>query len=794
MSIFDRVFGRVQPVTLADIVHKAEFGPGVAMIRFDNPLPSFSRSPQKLMREAQALYHTNPWIRTAESVVTRHVVGLPWHLEDDNDEEIDTASSGPQRVVLDLLERPQANRQIGRKWTRRELVAVTSRHVGLCGMSHWYLDQRDQLAGLPLSCLYINPARMWAAEDAAGNLTGWVLRDRPSDAGIPLQLEEVLTFYLDPPDEGHYGSGLVEAAGIKAEITRLADRHAGYVLTTGGRLAGIVSPKEGTIADDKFQALVREFRNVVEQPDAAKRTTILQGPIDFNKTAADPSELNLLDLSKMNRDDILAIWGVPPSQAAIPAPAGLNSGATKGYDEAILMQGAVHDRVVSIRETIQYGLLDRAQKLGVTVHLEVEEPSFDDKTPMYEIAAKATNLPLRNRERRELVGLDPVGDPLIDEAIVLPLNLVEYSMAPDAEGNTPQKPEPPPKVEVPAAPVIPPPLFGKAAALDHRLHAFRKRLDKRVEPAIRDAVAEMLAEQRDEIIDRIAKHAEHVMAKPDDVDTWWNEARWDRRLAAALTPHLDRIARQVTAQMSDAFVGKAEPPDPWIMAVIDRLIRMAADRVRRINRTTRDAIRDAIGRAVADGETIQGITAAVRDATAFDAARSELIARTETMQAYNASSIESYREFGVEMVEPIDGDQDEMCQERLDRGAVTLDEAMADEDHPNGTLDWVPVLEPVPSRASVDKASVDMLTASMRALAGPPDVHVEAPNVTVQAPPVPEIHVEAPNVTVDTTPFADALRELTMAILAPPRPVRKRIERDEAGRMIGMIEVPFDGE
>lgn len=33
-----------------------------------------------------------------------------------------------------------------------------------------------------------------------------------------------------------------------------------------------------------------------------------------------------------------------------------------------------------------------------------------------------------------------------------------------------------------------------------------------------------------------------------------------------------------------------------------------------------------------------------------------------------------------------------------------------------------------------------------------------------------------------------------MAILAPPRPVRKRIERDEAGRMIGMIEVPFDGE
>ena len=396
---------------------KAVVGPGVAMVQFGTPLSALQRSPQKLMREAALAADSNPWIRSAEQTVTRRVAGMEWHLEDGNDEEVGEDATGPAKLVYDLFQKPQAQiPNVGYQMTWRDLVFRTSWHMGACGVGYWFLDQPDAAYRFPLGLLYVAPWRVWPSLNDAGNLVGWVIdpKDEQGRGGIPLAPDELLPFYLNPPDERMLATGLVEAAGLKAQITTYADRHAAFVLATGGRMAGIVAPKAGILNEDQFAKLVREFRNVAEAPDAAKRLTILEGPVDYTQTAATPGELALIDLAKMNRDDILAVWGVPPSLAGIPAPAGLNSGDAKKYDEAILMQGAVHDRIVAIRETIQYRLLDR---LPYGFEFEFEEPSFDDEAPAYEIAAKARELPLTNAERRELVGLDPFGNPEIDNAV-----------------------------------------------------------------------------------------------------------------------------------------------------------------------------------------------------------------------------------------------------------------------------------------------------------------------------------------------------------------------------------------
>ena len=57
--------------------------------------------------------------------------------------------------------------------TRRELWAITCRHIGLCGTSFWFLDQREAFAGTPAAILYIRPDRMTPIEDASGNLLAW---------------------------------------------------------------------------------------------------------------------------------------------------------------------------------------------------------------------------------------------------------------------------------------------------------------------------------------------------------------------------------------------------------------------------------------------------------------------------------------------------------------------------------------------------------------------------------------------------------------------------------------------
>lgn len=566
--------------TAVQMARKAESGPGVAMIEYGQPYRlSREKVPQRLMREAQLAYHLNGWIKLAESTVTRRVAGMPWHLEDDLGTEIpDDLRTGPPAVLRDLLEKPQARSQVKQpgcaSW--RSLISLTSRHLGLCGMAYWYLDQREALTGFPLSILYINPARVYPGEDAAGNLQGWILdpsgfdaRGKPS-GGTPLTLNEVLPFYLDPPDAGNIGTGIYEAAILKAQITHLADQHAAYVLGTGGRIAGILSPKAGALDPKQFADLEREFRNVNEAPDAAKRTTILSGPVDWNPTAAAPDDLNLIELSSMNRDDILAQWGVPPSQAAIPAAAGLNAGETRKYDEATLMQGSVHDRIRAIHEGLQYGLLDA---LSPRLDLVFEEPEFDDRTPLFELAAKARDLPLRNKERRELIGLAPFGedgtpDPR-DEEVWLP---VQLTVAYEASGLAPE-PEPVPPALLPfqGPPTNePPPVEGDAAgervagkaslprsrfadSMHRSLTKLRTNVEKQSVPRMSSSVEDVLAEQRAEIIARIRANAAHVVAHPGDDDVWWNGAKWDRKLRAALAPEQVRVAENVSSHIGDVL-------------------------------------------------------------------------------------------------------------------------------------------------------------------------------------------------------------------------------------------------
>lgn len=664
----------------------------------DKPmLTSVHQSPSRLMREAQALYFAHPWIRRAESTVTSKVANLPWHIEDPDEDEVDDDTVSPElKAVRDLLEKPQAalppeQRQPGIT-TRRGLVSITSRHMGLCGLSYWFLDQMDQ-EGQPLALLYINPARMTADATKAGNLIGWRLdADDYGRGGTPLRVDQVLPFYLEVPDSGATTTGLVAAAALKARIVTASDIHALSVLGTGGRIAGLVSPKEGYIDDpDRFALMEMDFRKVNEAPDAAKRMTIIRGAMEFTKTAADPSELGLRELSSAGRDDIFATWGVPPSQAGIPQARGLNSGESGAHEYEVLMTGPVHDRVTAISETVQFDLLDR---WPTSPQLVIEEPEFDDDGPVYEIAAKARELPLTNNQRLSLIGLDPLpeygpdGDPL-GLAIVLPSTMTTWAQGAEKAG-TPDNPFPNAPAAKPApvvvSPFSPTPQLGSGAppvipAAAKAGLGIRAAVDKRVVPTIQKAMSRFLAEQRSDIASRVRSASPRQLK---DESYWFRS--WDKALAKVLRPHLAGIVETVTERAAAVFAGKA---DPFTEKVEQLVLTQTGIRIGGINATTRDAVAAVIRAGIAENLTASDLADRIEEMPAFDEARAELVARTESAYTYNAAAISSYKEYGVERVQAIDGDGDEECAARNGQTYSVADAADI-EDHPNGTLDWIP--------------------------------------------------------------------------------------------------------
>ena len=87
---------------------KGETGPGVLPMMYDNHMSDlFGKSDQARIKAAQALYHINPWVNAAERAVTNQFANVEWHLEDEDDHEIDDEATPEQQAALDLIEYPQ---------------------------------------------------------------------------------------------------------------------------------------------------------------------------------------------------------------------------------------------------------------------------------------------------------------------------------------------------------------------------------------------------------------------------------------------------------------------------------------------------------------------------------------------------------------------------------------------------------------------------------------------------------------------------------------------------------------
>ena len=678
-SILDRLLGRSET--------KAITGPGAYAMTYHPALISMSRQPNKLMAEAQALFRNNLWVAAAERALGGRFVRMAWHLENENGDTVDASAGPTEQAVLKLFERPNPDT------LRSDLWSITFRHLGLSGNAAWFLDQRDTLTGSPLAVMYVNPARLTPVLNAAGFVQGWILdsRDNPltdssSGDGVPLEKEEVIHFRLDVPDWGVWGIGVAEAAQRKIEMDRLTDAHTAGVYGSGGRLSGIIMPKAGeSMSGDEWKQFANDWRRIVDDPQAAKRLQISQRPLDMIQTTTSPKDLQLTDVAKANRDDILAAWGVPLTSLGIATPAGLNSDRSTG-DEKVIWE-TIKARSEVVREKLQYELLDRFE---MGLQLVLDYPVFDENEGQFENAALARTIPMTVDQRLAQVGMDPLDPTLygnLGKAIFLDQSMVRVDpMAPPPEPS----PIPPP-----------PPTSGDTATDDEQevveplkaklnMTSIRSKAEQAFTPRLNEAVRVALADQRGDVVRAVRKSAEHLAKKSSDTSVWWNAKRENDRLARAILPVLEDEARTVTSRMRAlwAFPAKADT----LSSVVEFVRRRAAERIDDINKTTRDAIAKAVETGVSEGLSAHDLGALIEGATTFNAARADLIARTETMLAYNDAALRTYGQHDVAEVQAIDGDEDAECAAR-DGGIYSLDEAFDITDHPNGTLDWVPVVK-----------------------------------------------------------------------------------------------------
>jgi SPP1 gp7 family putative phage head morphogenesis protein len=190
-------------------------------------------------------------------------------------------------------------------------------------------------------------------------------------------------------------------------------------------------------------------------------------------------------------------------------------------------------------------------------------------------------------------------------------------------------------------------------------------------------------------------------------------------------------------------------------------------RIKGINETTRDRVATAIKNGLDAGHSAAELGDDVAETAAFDEYRAELIARTESARVLNDSQLETFREFDVEQVTAIDGDDDEVCAERNGQ-TFDIDEAMDIEDHPNGTLDWVPVVKAKATHSPAPAKAHDDTLARLQAQVAQLEARIAAQDIAVKA-----------NVLQDVRVVEMPSRRSTAV---------KKVKRDRAGLIVEVTE------
>jgi hypothetical protein len=726
-------------------------GPGVLAYQNDPSLRSISDDPTERAAMFLRAYKVG-WFYKAESKISGDIANLGVSVahEDEGGENEATVIEpdlftpwerlDPIGQFLRLMERPNPYQ------TGRQLRQKTMIRTDMAGWTHWYMEGAGPIGSgvLPTGIYGISPTRLTPSFDkTSGTLLGWVLDADGRGGGVPFSKDEILTFVYPSADDSWAGVGVVEPVYAELPLGAQIAKHTSDLLSTGGRLAGMLWPKERALDEAEFLDAQRAWRNVSTDSNAAKRLLLFPEPMEYAAGASTPAEIGIPELAELNRDNILSAFPISPYQLGVPMPGGLNSAETRREDRRDYWESTIHPRVELLEETIQVGMLALYESvLGTTYDFDIMEPNLDD----------AVSLIAKAQAMADLVAQGFTEESAIKALQLDGLQWVKPAPMPIPVITTPEEPLPPEPVPVVKAAI-------KSAPEDAR--------DKVTEPATttaRGLLEAFFAAQRDRTAARMretlpASKAERTKAQP----TWWDAEFEDEELTKVMRGIYATVGRGALQEVADTigrFVFKGAT-----QTVIADLLTVGGERVKDINARTLQALTVELAEGTRRGYSIpqliegvasegyHGVLGVTLDngTPAFGDLRAETIARTETMLSYNRATVTGYGEFGVTHLLAYDGDDDEACANRNGQ-EFTIEEASGIDDHPNGTLVWSPVVDKAWHEPQPDPTIVALLETVKALIERPaptaPNVYItnQPPDVNVAGP---DVHIAPPAVTVE---------------------------------------------
>ena len=257
-------------------------------------------------QDAMSSYDDNPWLAGAVDRIAQTLSRTKFHLQRVNAKgEIEIIKS---HQALETLKRPQPTKGGKSLLTGMDLKLVTAYHLCLEGEAFWILDKRLRVNGAPTFIDLLIPQHVYPTIKN-GELVKYVYRLPEQE--IEYAPEDVVHFKLPGIQHWQRGQSPVKPLRFAVDTHREADKMNLNKIRNGAVPGGTLETDQPVIDTERKKILAQWNQSQAGSRNAGK-TAMLPNGLHFNKTQESNADMQYTEGKRMNREEILARYGVGP--------------------------------------------------------------------------------------------------------------------------------------------------------------------------------------------------------------------------------------------------------------------------------------------------------------------------------------------------------------------------------------------------------------------------------------------------------------------------------------------------
>jgi len=193
-----------------------------------------------------------------------------------------------------------------------DLWEATASFLELSGNCYWEIERDD--AGMPTAIYPMRPDRVKVVPDKSDFVKGYIYE--VNGRSVSLDADEVIHFkYFNPANE-YYGLGPIAAIRNSIIVDQYSVAYNKAFFKNGAHPGGVLET-ESSLSDETFNRLRKQWEEGHKGTSRAHRIAVLEDGLKYKPIGLSPRDMEFLNQRKFCREEICAVFKVPPALVGI---------------------------------------------------------------------------------------------------------------------------------------------------------------------------------------------------------------------------------------------------------------------------------------------------------------------------------------------------------------------------------------------------------------------------------------------------------------------------------------------